>query len=354
MQSNNVHLAFARVIQGSTHPLWVIAASAHPSWVYEAFLGGILIAVIFIPILIAWQRGRALGQMIYEDGPKSHVTKQGTPTMGGLVFLIAAAAALLLALFKHDPDEVALSLLAIGAGCIGAVDDLLIIIKKRPLGLKARWKFLLLAIVGAIFAWHYSYGQGNDPLRFVGMGPWWAEAQHFFGLHFSMPPALFFILATLAVVGAANAVNLADGLDGLAAGAALPVLFALIVADLLNAPMAAVAGACIGFLWFNRYPARIFMGDTGSLLLGALIAGAAIQSGWLLVLPLLGIVFVVEALSVIAQVVSFKLTGKRIFKMSPLHHHFELSGWPEKRVTRTFVAISWLAMLAVGAAMALT
>jgi phospho-N-acetylmuramoyl-pentapeptide-transferase len=310
-----------------------------------ALVCGVVISLIVIPGLIAWQRRRALGQTIYEDGPKSHTAKQGTPTMGGMAFLVAAFSAMLFALSQHEPDQVALSLLAIAAGCIGAIDDLVIIIKKRPLGLKARWKMLLLAIAGAIFAWHYSFDQ-----------PTWGifgRGQQFFGFEYALPPLAFCILSTLAVVGAANAVNLTDGLDGLAAGSTIPVLLVLCVAGLESGPTptAAIAGACIGFLWFNRYPAKIFMGDTGSLLLGALVAGAAIQSGWLLVLPLLGIVFVVEALSVIAQVVSFKLTGKRIFKMSPLHHHFELSGWPEQWITPMFITVSWIAALAVGLGM---
>lgn len=320
----------------------------HPMWSNYVFFGGLAVSFIVIPALITWQRRRALGQTIYEDGPKSHAAKQGTPTMGGLAFLVAAVGALLLGLSQHDSYKIALSLLAIAAGGIGAIDDLLIIVKKRPLGLKARWKMLLLAIAGAIFSWYYAFGQHAAYPEFA------ARHQDFFGLHIAIPAWIFFALGTIAIAGAANAVNLTDGLDGLAAGAAVPVLLVLATANFLNAPTVAVAGACIGFLWFNRYPAKIFMGDTGSLLLGSVIAGAAIQSGWLLVLPLLGIVFVAEALSVIFQVISFKLTGKRIFKMSPLHHHFELSGWPEKRVTRTFVAASWIAALAVGVAMVFT
>ncbi len=319
----------------------------HHVWLYLIFLGGLIISVALIPAIIAWQRRREVGQTIYDDGPKSHAAKQGTPTMGGLAFLVTALAAFIYAWMQHRYDAVALAMLALAAGCIGAVDDLLKIVKKRPLGLKARWKVLLLTIVGAGFAGRYAFGPAP-------MLPVQARLQQFFGYHFMLTPWVFFVLALLAIVGTANAVNLTDGLDGLAAGAALPVLLVLAACTFFSAPITAVVGACVGFLWFNRHPAKVFMGDTGSLLLGALIAGAAIQCGWLFVLPLIGIVFVVEALSVIAQVVSFKLTGKRIFKMSPLHHHFELSGWNERQTTRTFIAVSCAAALSVGLVMMFT
>ena len=294
------------------------------------FFAGFISAALVVPLLIAWQRKRALGQQIYEDGPKAHAAKQGTPTMGGLSFLVAA---LIGYAFAPAAPDGRLLALALAAGAIGAADDVLILLKQRALGLKARWKFALLAVVAIAYLLSLPRGAGA-------MGEQW------FGGIVSLPPWLWWFLAVCAVVGSANAVNLTDGIDGLAAGSVLAPLCILSLAALSSVSMA-VLGACVAFLWYNRHPARIFMGDAWSLLLGALIAGLAIQAGWLLFLPLIGIVFVVEALSVMLQVASFKLTGKRIFKMSPLHHHFELSGWPEQRVAGVFAAASALATFAV-------
>jgi phospho-N-acetylmuramoyl-pentapeptide-transferase len=297
------------------------------------FAAGFIAAAIVVPLLITWQRGRNIGQQIYEDGPKSHAAKQGTPTMGGLAFVVAAGLGLI---FARSPLDVRLLVLAGGAGLIGAADDLIILVRRRALGLRARWKFALLAVLAlAYLGWLQS---GTAPL---GYGEKW------FGMGLcdgcapgvTLPAWSWWALSLLAIVGAANALNLTDGVDGLAAGTAIAPLLLLALAALSSVSVA-VLGACVAFLYFNRYPAKIFMGDAGSLLLGALLAGAAIQSGMLLLLPILGLVYVVEALSVIAQVISFKLTGKRILKMSPLHHHFELSGWSERRITATFVAVS--------------
>ena len=288
------------------------------------FVAGFFLAAIFVPLLISWQRHRGLGQQIYDDGPKTHAAKTGTPTLGGVAFLIAALGGFA---FGPSPAAVRLLFLVACAGAIGAADDLLIIWKRRALGLKARWKFLLLAIVALVYLWLTAYSGG------------FSTQERWFGGDVVLPVWLWWVLAAGAIVGGANAVNLTDGLDGLAAGTAVAPLLVLSLASL--SPLStSVLGAVIAFLWFNRHPARIFMGDTGSLLLGALLAGDAIASGWLLLLPLIGIVYVAEALSVIAQVASFKLTGKRILKMSPLHHHFELSGWSEWHVTSVFIAAS--------------
>jgi phospho-N-acetylmuramoyl-pentapeptide-transferase len=184
--------------------------------------------------------------------------------------------------------------------------------------------------LAALAVWYLWLLQSGDALGYD---------ENWFGSIVVLPVWLWWFLALGAIVGAANAVNLTDGLDGLATGAVIPPLF-FFSFGALSSVTVSVLGACAAFLWYNRHPAKIFMGDAGSLLLGALLAGVAIQSHLLLLLPLLGFVFVIEALSVILQVASFKLTGKRIFKMSPLHHHFELSGWTESRVTATFVAAS--------------
>ena len=292
---------------------------------------GFVVCALIVPALINWQRRKQIGQQVYEDGPKGHAVKQGTPTMGGVAFLAAAALGLL---FSRDASDARLLLLVGGAGLIGTADDLLILMRRRALGLRARWKFALLAAVA--LAYLALAQSGAEPLGY---------AENWFGTQIALPPWLWWLLSLAAIVGAANAVNLTDGLDGLAVGTVLVPLLALSFAS-LSAVSVCVLGACVAFLWFNWHPAKIFMGDAGSLLLGALLAGDAIERGWLLVLPLLGMVFVVEALSVILQVASFKLTRRRVFKMSPLHHHFELSGWSEGRVTIAFIAASVLATCA--------
>ena len=301
------------------------------------FGAGFIACAIIVPFLIQWQRGRQLGQQIYEDGPKSHAAKQGTPTLGGLAFIVAAALGLI---FATGANDTKLFVLAAGAGTIGAADDFIILMRRRALGLKARWKVAFLTVLA--LGYLYWLQSGSAPLGF---------SEIWFGTSGIVLPAwLWWALSLCAIVGAANAVNLTDGLDGLATGTALAPLLLLGLGALSSVSLA-VLGACTAFLWFNRHPAKIFMGDAGSLLLGSLLAGAAIQSGLLLLLPFIGFVYVVEALSVIAQVVSFKLTGKRILKMSPLHHHFELSGWNERWITATFVAASVLVTFAVMAAM---
>jgi phospho-N-acetylmuramoyl-pentapeptide-transferase len=302
-----------------------------------ALVAGLLLAVVAIPWLIDSQRRNLTGQQIYEDAPRTHAAKQGTPTMGGIVFALAALVGYLIGGSSASAPLVSL---VIAAAAIGFLDDALIMRTRRPLGLRAREKFALVAVVAIAYVfWVYKAGLA---------GP----IQTWFGGTVTLPLWLWLALAVLAIVGAANAVNLTDGLDGLAAGATIPALIGLqLTAQYLHLPGGstiadAVLGALIGFFWFNRYPARIFMGDTGSLALGALLAGVAIESHALLLLPLFGIVFVAEALSVMAQVASFKTTGRRVLLMSPLHHHFELSGWRETAVTSTFITLGLFAAAA--------
>lgn len=281
-------------------------------------------------------RALQLRQKAYEDAPQTHRKKSGTPTMGGLLF---AAAMLPLAASYHVAFALPLALLVAGCAAVGFVDDYLAIKRGRNLGLKARTKFLATALIAIVFlralddSYHYF---PRDVLfhagTFVLLVPHW----------------LWLLLGILAVVGTIHAVNLTDGLDGLATGTIVPplVVLAIVGARMALAAPAAGAllgiGACIAFLAYNRHPAKMFMGDTGSLALGALLAGIAILEGQMLLLVLIGAVFVSEALSVILQVGYFKATGgRRIFRMSPLHHHFELSGWPETKVTARF----WLASL---------
>ena len=310
-----------------------------------------------IPWLINVQRRDHAGQHIYEDAPKTHAAKQGTPTLGGVVFALAAIAGFLVVMLAraHAATAVAarelplLALMLATAG-IGFVDDLLILRAQRALGLRARAKFALVTIAAILYVAWISRSDPHSSVEFWFSGP------------VVMPYAWWFILSVCAIVGAANAVNLTDGLDGLAAATVLPTLVVLQLP--LHWPGTgptgvglAVIGACLVFLWFNRHPAKIFMGDTGSLALGALLAGLAIQAHLLLVLPIFGAIFVIETLSVILQVASFKTLHRRIFRMSPLHHHFELSGWREPVVTATFVAaqvmfaaITWLAVRACASA----
>jgi phospho-N-acetylmuramoyl-pentapeptide-transferase len=290
-----------------------------------AALGGIALVAAF---------GRwNLRQRTYELAPETHRGKSGTPTMGGLVFVLAM---LPLALLFRSPLYLALCVLVVACAAIGVLDDVLSISGASRRGLRARTKFLLTALVATVFLRLLDRPEFAARDALFHAGDYWLYAPHW----------LWFLLGVCAVVATMHAVNLTDGLDGLATGTMIPplILFGLI-ADQSVALAGAMAaslgvGACVAFLLFNRHPARIFMGDTGSLALGALLAGVAIVSGEMLLLLVAGGVFIAETLSVIVQVTYFKATGgKRVFRMSPLHHHFELLGWPETKVTMRF----WLA-----------
>jgi phospho-N-acetylmuramoyl-pentapeptide-transferase len=281
--------------------------------------------------LIGWLGRLKYRQRAYEDAPKTHAAKTGTPTMGGLLFAAAPVVALVLA---PGPATISLSVLVGGMAAIGFVDDLAAIRQARNRGLRARTKFGLTALVGSAFLVLFAK-LSPHPMAMLGVSP---------GLGW-----IWFPLSLAAVLGTTHAVNLTDGLDGLAGGTILPplaVLTALAIrgGDTQTATFEiATGGTVLGFLLYNRHPAKVFMGDTGSLALGAALAGGAIVSGVQLLLPLVGGVFAAETLSVILQVAAFKLTKRRIFRMSPLHHHFELGGWPETKVTTRF----WLASAAL-------
>jgi phospho-N-acetylmuramoyl-pentapeptide-transferase len=297
-----------------------------------AFAVAFVLVAIFAPALIRYLRHASLRQHAYEDAPQTHQKKTGTPTLGGLLFLIAPLTALAI---SRDMLALAYGLLIAGSAAIGFIDDYLAIAGGRNRGLRARTKFLATALVGAAFL-SLAGAVTSEPytVLFIGPVPYWV----WYGL------SLAVILATT------HAVNLTDGLDGLASGTIVPPLavLAFIAVRQGSASVATVAvaviGAVLGFLLYNRHPAKIFMGDTGSLALGAALAGAAILTGSQLLLLLIGGVFVAETLSVIIQVTSYKTTRRRVFRMSPLHHHFELGGWPETRVTSSF----WLASLFLG------
>ncbi|MBV8074347.1 MAG: phospho-N-acetylmuramoyl-pentapeptide-transferase [Candidatus Eremiobacteraeota bacterium] len=274
-------------------------------------------------------------QTAYEDAPQSHQTKTGTPTMGGLLFLVAPVVALAFA-----PTRTTLALVFLVACCalIGAVDDTLGIRYGRNRGLRARTKFLLTAVAGALFIWMLLDEPGYGSPAVLGLGN---------------PGTLVFTLLSLcAIVATTHAVNLTDGLDGLASGAIVPplavvayVAFAQGKPDVATFELTFV-GAVLAFLTYNIHPAKMFMGDTGSLALGAALAGGAVATGTQLLLLLIGGVFAAETLSVIIQVASYKMTKRRVFRMSPLHHHFELAGWPETKVTARFWIASVLLSLA--------
>jgi phospho-N-acetylmuramoyl-pentapeptide-transferase len=327
---------------------WLGAFYLYGWFVFGFIALGAIVAGVAIPVIIRIQRANSIGQQVYEDGPSSHIVKQGTPTMGGLAFPLAAVAAVILSATLANGIGVSrwigiwTAVFVLAVAGIGFVDDFFKLRRRRALGLRARTKMLLLTVVAFVFVVVFSTGHGagcNVPADFD-------RAQLWFGGAILLPTALYYALAILAVVGSANAVNLTDGVDGLASATVIPPLIALALLS-GDAVVFAILGALIVFYFFNSHPAIVFMGDTGSLTLGALLAFLAVEAHAILVLPLLGIVFVVESLSVIVQVASFKITGKRIFKMSPLHHHFELSGWSERKITAVFFGVSLIASVAV-------
>jgi phospho-N-acetylmuramoyl-pentapeptide-transferase len=279
---------------------------------------------------------KKFGQFVREEGPQTHLIKQGTPTMGGVVMLVGLVSALFVVARPNMLTLTTLLLVSAVAG-IGLYDDWQKISNKRNEGLRARYKafLLILAVVVAdVMALHYVGLTQNVIVpgfnKNLVLGP---------GV---IGVALFSFLMLLVIVGTTNAVNLSDGLDGLAAGAGAIALLAYTAIAFLEREYdlavicGAMVGAIIGFLWFNSHPAQVFMGDTGSLAIGGVLAAAAVLTKTEMLLPIIGGIFVLEALSVIIQYVYYKLTSKRVFKMAPIHHHFELSGWEENKVVMRF------------------
>jgi phospho-N-acetylmuramoyl-pentapeptide-transferase len=289
-----------------------------------------LIAVLALgPVFIPLLHRLKFGQEVRDDGPRTHLKKRGTATMGGVMIILGTGISAFI--FTADFYETLLLFaVMLGCGLLGLWDDFLKVVLRRPLGLRARAKVLGQLLIGASLAWGVSLlGRGT------------VVAVPFSGL--SIDAGFFYyIFVVVVLISAANAVNLTDGLDGLAsglmaiAGAAYAVISWMTGHQAAAVFAAGLSGACLGFLRYNYNPAKIFMGDTGSLALGGALAALGVLTGTELALFLLGGVFVLEALSVIIQVISFQSTGKRVFKMSPLHHHFELSGWPEVRVVHFF------------------
>lgn len=310
----------------------------------------LLTTVLLGPITIPLLRRLKFGQTIRTEGPAGHMAKSGTPTMGGIIFLIGIAVASLILLANPVPgraEGLVVLAVAMGYGIIGFIDDFIKVVLKRNLGLKGREKLLGQLIIATLLAvvMVFKLGRGTDYV--IPFSGYFTAG----GVGFDLGWWPFFAITIFVLLGTSNGVNLTDGLDGLAAGATVFTSAAFVMLALWSDQigtaivMAAVAGGCFGFLAYNKNPARVFMGDTGSLALGGALGAAAVVTRNELLLVFIGGLYVVETLSVIIQVISFKSTGKRVFRMSPLHHHFELSGWSEKRVVSTF----WLVSLAFSA-----
>ena len=307
---------------------------------------GFLIVIILGPIFIPMLARFKFGQTVRDEGPQSHLAKNGTPTMGGVMMIVAI---LITGLTRATISKgLIVGLICIvGFGFVGFLDDFIKIKMKRSLGLKAYQK-IILQFALALYIAYYQYSASPSATQLVipftnhiiNLGIWY------------IPFMMIFIIGTV------NAVNLTDGLDGLASGVTLIVscFFVLFVVSISNSDVAilaaATAGACLGFLGFNSYPAKVFMGDTGSMALGGAVVAFATLTNSPLIIIIVGFIYLAEALSVMIQVTYFKLTnGKRIFKMAPLHHHFEQCGWPETRVVFVFwivtVVLCWIGVLAV-------
>lgn len=292
-----------------------------------------IITVILGPILIPVLRKMKIGQSIREEGPKTHYKKSGTPTMGGIIMMIGLLITVLTSGILNR-DIYILLLSTFGFGLIGFIDDYIKVVKRRSLGLKPYQKLIGQFILAALLA---MYQSNTSMLGTKIIIPFVSNKYLDLGM-------LYIPFITFVVVGTVNSVNLTDGLDGLATGVTLIVLsfFGLVSLNWgMNSASifsAALTGACLGFLVYNAYPAKVFMGDTGSMALGGAVSALAILLNLPLVIPIVGGIYLVEALSVIIQVISYKLTGKRVFLMSPLHHHFEQKGWSETRV----VAVFWI------------
>lgn len=313
----------------------------------KAFLFMFIACVLIGPVLIPILKKLKFGQMVRDDGPSSHLTKKGTPTMGGLIFLIPLALVAVLA-GRDYPALLPMMLVTLGFGAIGFIDDFIKVVLRRSLGLKARYKILGQIVIASAFSVYITY------FTDIGTSIYIPFVNAFCDLGWAFIP-----FAVLVIISATNAVNITDGLDGLAAGITLVITVFFVMAAMVRPAdeyvsvfSAAVAGGCLGFLVFNIHPARVFMGDTGSLALGGAVAAMAIMLRLPLLLLIVGGVYVLETLSVIVQVASFRISRKRIFKMAPLHHHFELAGWSESAVVTVFwaatVALSLLGFLSLG------
>ncbi len=346
-----------------------------------ATMTALVISFVVGPRMIAWLARMKIGQSVRDDGPQTHLAKAGTPTMGGALILVSIAVTTLLWGNLTNRFVWVVLLVTVGFGAVGWVDDWRKVVHRNPKGLSARTKFVWQSVIGLIAAVYLAFSvSAPDNTQFVRLLSAWVAS----GFNVDLSPKAnlivpffktvsyplgvwgFIALTYCVIVGTSNAVNLTDGLDGLAimptvmVGAALGI-FAYVTsradfsgylflphipgAGELTVICGAIAGAGLGFLWFNAYPADVFMGDVGALALGAALGTIAVIVRQEIVLFIMGGVFVVETLSVIVQVASFKLTGKRVFRMAPLHHHYELKGWKENQVVVRFWIITMLLVL---------
>ena len=301
-----------------------------------SFIASVVVSLVIIPIL----RKLKVGQIEREEGPESHLKKQGTPTMGGVIMIIAILAISIFMYAQYIKSEqivaknlIPLVLVPIGFGIIGFIDDFKKLVLKNTEGLKPAFKMLGLLIISVAFA-IYLVSAGTETLIPI------------VKQYITIPMLLYIPFAIVVMLGATNAVNLTDGIDGLATSVTTIIIACLTVVGIINEVKEVVilgsiiCGVNLGFLLFNMHPAKVFMGDTGSLLLGGAIANMALYLKMPLILLVLALIPVIETISVIMQVAYFKKTGKRIFKMTPIHHHFELSGWKENKIVTIFSIVT--------------
>lgn len=310
--------------------------------VFAAFVIALVLGPVFIPML----HNLKFGQFIREEGPKSHQKKSGTPTIGGIIFLVAILVSSLI-LSKFNSTLAALIFITFGFGLIGFLDDYIKVAKKRNLGLTPSQKIIGQFIVATVFAFFIVNSMKYGTTTYVPF------MKKFIDLKWGFIPFIIFV-----IIGTVNSVNLTDGIDGLASSVTVVVMIFFIIIAIGFSPVikangaaiideknlsifsGAVLGSLMGFLVFNCNPAKVFMGDTGSLALGGAVVGLAVLLKVPIILIIIGFVYMMESLSVIIQVTSFKTTGKRVFKMSPIHHHFEMCGWSETKIVTVFSIVT--------------
>lgn len=313
--------------------------------VFLAIVVAIAVTMVLMPAWIKFLKSSHIGQQVRADGPESHLVKQGTPTMGGVIMLVSVILTVLV-VGHPTPETFALLIATVLTGCLGLIDDAEKVVKERSLGLTPKAKLVGQFVIATVFGLVAVNVMGIAPtveIPFVYTFDLGVLTTHFGAVEV---PWLYILFVDILLMGMCNAVNLTDGLDGLAAGTVMIVMIVMAAiayrSDMLDSAIfaAALAGACVGFLWFNSFPADIFMGDTGSLALGMALGCLAVFTKSEFIVLVIGGLFVAEALSVMIQVFYYKKTHKRIFLMAPLHHHFEKKGWSETKVVVRFWIVS--------------
>ena len=312
-----------------------------------SFVVSIILGIIIIPML----KKLKIGQIERDDGPQSHLKKQGTPTMGGIIIIIAMIiiiAGAYISLIANDKQDIAnkllpMLILTIGFGIVGFIDDFKKLVLKNTKGLKPSYKMLGLLIISVGYVLYLVYGLNLGTETYIPIAK----------IYINLPIYFYIPFAILVILGTTNAINLTDGIDGLSSSVSSLIITTLTIIGIMNLlPEVSIFGSCVigatlGFLMFNLHPAKVFMGDTGSLLLGGVISSLALYIKMPILLLVIALIPVIETISVMIQVLYFKKTGKRIFKMAPLHHHFELSGWKENKVVIVFCLVT-LVMCLIG------